>query len=85
MGVLHLEGLALSLAAPDAQNQGHLDLGQLHEVLSHVNGHLVQESGADVEAVLQTSVLCLTTAWGSILPRQLRRTRSQCGHPGAVA
>lgn len=83
VGVLHLEGLALSLAAPDAQNQGHLDLGQLHEILGHVDRHLVEEGGADIEAVLQPSVMGLTIAWGSTLPRQLRRTPSQGGHPDA--
>mmetsp|Transcript_11353 Transcript_11353/g.34115 ORF Transcript_11353/g.34115 Transcript_11353/m.34115 type:complete len:373 (-) Transcript_11353:479-1597(-) len=38
-----LEGLSLALATPDTQNQGHLDLGEVHEVLGHVDGHLVQE------------------------------------------
>jgi hypothetical protein len=40
----------LSLASPDAQDEGHLDLGQVHEVLGDVDGDLVQESGGDVEA-----------------------------------
>eukprot|EP00967_Tisochrysis_lutea_P071249 scaffold94485_cov21-Tisochrysis_lutea.AAC.3 len=48
----HLEGLSLSLATPDTQDEGDLDLGQVHEVLGHVDGHLVQESGGDVVAVL---------------------------------
>lgn len=30
----------------------HLDLGQIHEVLGHVDGDLVQERGGDVEVVL---------------------------------
>ena len=50
----HLEGLALALATPDAENQGDLDLRQVHEVLCHVDGELVQERRADVEAVLCT-------------------------------
>jgi hypothetical protein len=40
----------LSLATPDAQDEGHLDLGQVHEVLGDVDGDLVQEGGGDVEA-----------------------------------
>jgi hypothetical protein len=48
----YLEGLALALATPDAENQRDLDLRQVHEVLGHVDGELVQERWADVEAVL---------------------------------
>jgi hypothetical protein len=35
-----LECLSLALAAPDAKNEGHLDLGQVHEVLRYVHRHL---------------------------------------------
>ncbi len=52
----HLEGLALALAAPDAENQGDLDLGQLQEVLGHVDGQLVQERRRDVKAVLRAGL-----------------------------
>ena len=48
----HLEGLSLALATPDAENQGNLDLGQVQEVLGHVDGQLVQEGGGDEETVL---------------------------------
>jgi hypothetical protein len=40
----------LSLSSPDAQDERHLDLGQVHEVLGDVDGDLVQEGGRDVEA-----------------------------------
>ena len=30
----------------------HLDLGELQEVLGHMDGNLVKEGGGDVEAVL---------------------------------
>lgn len=48
----NLEGLALALATPDAENQRHLDLRQVHEVLGDVDGELVQERRADVVAIL---------------------------------
>ena len=48
----HLEGLALALSSPDSQDEGDLDLGQVHEVLGDVDGQLVQEGGRDVEALL---------------------------------
>ena len=51
-GAAHLEGLSLSLATPDTQDEGDLDFGQVHEVLGHMDGHLVQEGGRDVVAVL---------------------------------
>lgn len=35
--IAHLEGLTLTLATPDAENQGNLDLGQVHEVLGNVD------------------------------------------------
>lgn len=34
------------------QDQGDLDLGQVQEVLGHVDGQLVQEGWGDVEAIL---------------------------------
>eukprot|EP00955_Chlamydomonas_euryale_P073524 361767-Chlamydomonas_euryale.AAC.14 len=46
-----LEGLALALATPDAQDERHLDLGQVHEVLGNMDGHLVQEGRRDIEAI----------------------------------
>ena len=38
-----LEGLALTFATPDAQDQRHLDLWQLHVVLRNVHCHLQGE------------------------------------------
>mmetsp|Transcript_33755 Transcript_33755/g.95506 ORF Transcript_33755/g.95506 Transcript_33755/m.95506 type:complete len:252 (+) Transcript_33755:323-1078(+) len=52
VGQVALEGLALALATPDTQDQWHLDLGQVHEVLANVNSHLVEEGRGDVEAIL---------------------------------
>ncbi len=47
--------LTLALATPDTQDEGHLDLGQVQEVLGHVDGKLVQEGGGDVVAVLDVA------------------------------
>lgn len=49
--LLYLEGLALALSSPDTQDEWDLDLGKVHEVLCHVNGHLVEESRRDVETI----------------------------------
>eukprot|EP00958_Prasinococcus_capsulatus_P000683 scaffold50_cov420-Prasinococcus_capsulatus_cf.AAC.36 len=46
---LRLERLTLALASPDAQDEGDLHLGQLHEVLRNVDRELVQERGGNVE------------------------------------
>lgn len=48
----HLEGLTLTLATPDTENQGDLDLWQVHEVLGNVDGKLVKESRGNVETLL---------------------------------
>ena len=39
-GEVALEGLALALATPDAQNEGDLDLGEVQEVLGNVDRQL---------------------------------------------
>lgn len=41
-----LEGLALALATPDTQDQGNLDLRQLHVVLGNMDGHLQARRGS---------------------------------------
>ena len=48
----HLEGLSLTLSSPDSQNEGNLDLGQVHEVLGNVDGHLVKEGRGDIKSLL---------------------------------
>lgn len=50
--ILCLTVLTLTLTTPDTQDERHLDLWQVHEVLGNVNGDLVQESWGDVEAIL---------------------------------
>ena len=40
VGQVALEGLALALATPDAQDEGHLDLGQVQEVLGHLRAQM---------------------------------------------
>jgi hypothetical protein len=48
---LALERLALALAPPDPQDEGHLDVWQGHEVLGDVDDELVHEGRRDVVAV----------------------------------
>merc|ERR1711990_220560 len=47
-GQVGLECLSLSLASPDSEDEGNLDLWELHEVLRDVHGELVEEGLGDV-------------------------------------
>merc|ERR1719284_1313436 len=59
VGELDLEGLAVALATPDAENERDLDLGQVHVVLGDVDGHLVQEARRDVVVALEVTEVAL--------------------------
>lgn len=49
MSIQHyLKGFALALATPNAENEGHFDVGKIHEVLAEMHHQLVHEGGGYV-------------------------------------
>mmetsp|Transcript_8889 Transcript_8889/g.24868 ORF Transcript_8889/g.24868 Transcript_8889/m.24868 type:complete len:463 (-) Transcript_8889:14-1402(-) len=56
-----LEGLTLTLTTPHAEDEGNLDLGELHEVLADVDGDPVHETLGDVVSLVGHVVEVLET------------------------